>query len=341
MARILLTGFEPFGDNPENVSEKILNMIGSTITVSDPWHDSRKSKTTYPEIEVTIEKQLLTVDQAGSVLISDRISNGEKWDAIVHMGLCESCDSIQFETTAKNLLDMKIPDNLGRQTSSQKLGDTDLYCNKALKDAISYPSISGLKVSNDAGSFLCNETYFRTLESLKKINQSSSIKTCFIHIPSEDKVSLDSSTSTLKKIIARFFYKPVLEVVGALLIRNEKIMLARRNSVSKLAGNWEFPGGKVENDESYFLAIQREMMEEFNWEVIPIRFVSSNYHEYTDLAINLHIVEVKVEIDELESNRTLWTSHDKIGWFENLTGINIAPADYELALSIFKMINAK
>ncbi len=341
MARILLTGFEPFGDNPENVSEKILNMIESAIIISDPWYDSRKSKTTYPEIEVTIEKQLLTVDQAGSVLISDRISNGEKWDAIVHMGLCESCDSIQFETTAKNLLDMKIPDNLGRQTSSQKLGDTDLYCNKALKDAISYPSISGLKVSNDAGSFLCNETYFRTLESLKKINQSSSIKTCFIHIPSEDKVSLDSSTSTLKKIIARFFYKPVLEVVGALLIRNEKIMLARRNSVSKLAGNWEFPGGKVENDESYFLAIQREMMEEFNWEVIPIRFVSSNYHEYTDLAINLHIVEVKVEIDELESNRTLWTSHDKIGWFDNLTGINIAPADYDLALSIFKMINAK
>ena len=341
MARILLTGFEPFGDNQENVSEKILNMIDSTITVSDPWHDSRMSKITYPEIEVTIEKQLLTVDKPGSVLISDRISNGGKWDAIVHMGLCESCDSVQFETTAKNLLDMKIPDNLGRQISNQQLGNTDLYCNNTVKDAISYPSISGLNVSNDAGAFLCNETYFRTLESLNKINQSSSIKTCFVHIPSEEKISLHSSINILKKIIARFFYKPVLEVVGALLIRNEKIMLARRNSVSKLAGNWEFPGGKVEDNESHFLAIQREMMEEFNWEVIPIRLVSSNYHEYTDLAINLHIVEIELEIDELGSNRNLWTSHDKIGWFDNLTGINIAPADYDLALSILKIINAK
>ena len=152
-------------------------------------------------------------------------------------------------------------------------------------------------MSNDAGAFLCNETYFRTLESLNKINQSSSIKTCFVHIPSEEKISLHSSINILKKIIARFFYKPVLEVVGALLIRNEKIMLARRNSVSKLAGNWEFPGGKVEDNESHFLAIQREMMEEFNWEVIPIRLVSSNYHEYTDLAINLHIVEIELEID--------------------------------------------
>ncbi len=341
MARILLTGFEPFGDNQENVSEKILNMIDSTITVSDPWHDSRMSKITYPEIEVTIEKQLLTVDEPGSVLVSDRISNGEKWDAIVHMGLCESCDSIQFETTAKNFLDMKIPDNLGRQISNQQLGKTDLYCNKIVKDAISYPSISGLNVSNDAGSFLCNEAYFRTLESLNKTDQYSSIKTCFIHIPSEEKISLHSSINILKKIIARFVYKPVLEVVGALLIRNEKIMLARRNSVSKLSGHWEFPGGKVEDEESYFLAIQREMMEEFSWEVIPIRFVSSNYHEYTDLAINLHIVEVKLEIDELETNRKLWTSHDKIGWFDNLTGINIAPADYDMALSILKSINAK
>ena len=341
MARILLTGFEPFGDNQENVSEKILDMIESTIIISDPWHDSRGTNISYAKIDVTIEKQLLTVDKPGSVLVSDRISNGEKWDAIVHMGLCESCDSIQFETTAKNLLDMKIPDNLGRQIFSEKLGDTDLYCNKSIKDAISYPSISGLKVSNDAGTFLCNETYFRTLESLKKIDQNSSPITCFIHIPSEDKVSLNSSISTLKKIITRFFYKPVLEVVGALLIRNEKIMLARRNNVSKLSGNWEFPGGKVEEGESYFLAIKREMMEEFNWEVIPTRIVSSNYHEYTDFAINLHIVEVKLELDELESSRKLWTSHDMIGWFDNLTGIDIAPADYDLASSILQTINAK
>ncbi len=341
MARILLTGFEPFGDNLENVSEKILDMIESTISISDPWHDSRGTNISYPEIDVTIEKQLLTVDEPGSVLVSNRISNGEKWDAIVHMGLCESCDSIQFETTAQNLLHMKIPDNLDRQIFNKKLGDTDLYCKKTIKDAISYPSISGLKLSKDAGTFLCNETYFRTLESLMKIEQYSSTITCFVHIPSEDKIPLDSSISTLKKIITRFFYKPVLEVVGALLIRNEKIMLARRNNVSRLAGNWEFPGGKVEDGESYFLAIRREIMEEFNCEVIPIRVVSSNYHEYSDLAINLHIVEVKLELDELESNRKLWTSHDLIGWFDNLTGIDISPADYDLASSILQMINTK
>ena len=91
---------------------------------------------------------------------------------------------------------------------------------------------------------------------------------------------------------------------------------------------------------SHFLAIQ-EMMEEFNCEVIPIRFVSSNDHEYTELAINLHILEIKLDIDDLETNRKLWTSHDKIGWFDNLTGINIAPADYDLASSILQTINAK
>ena len=73
MARILLTGFEPFGDNQENVSEKILDIIESTIIISDPWHDSRGTNISYAKIDVTIEKQLLTVDKPGSVLVSDRI----------------------------------------------------------------------------------------------------------------------------------------------------------------------------------------------------------------------------------------------------------------------------
>ena len=48
MARILLTGFEPFGQNTDNVSEIILQRLGSSILLKDPWHEKRSGNTVYP-----------------------------------------------------------------------------------------------------------------------------------------------------------------------------------------------------------------------------------------------------------------------------------------------------
>ena len=87
MARILLTGFEPFGQNTDNVSEIILQRLGSSILLKDPWQDKRGGNTVSPSITVAIDKQLLTVDEAGSVTVAHRLQNGERWDAIIHLSL--------------------------------------------------------------------------------------------------------------------------------------------------------------------------------------------------------------------------------------------------------------
>ena len=75
-----------------------------------------------------MEKQLLTVDEVGSKIVANRIINGEHWDAVIHMGLCESCDFVRFETRAQNFIDMRIPYNKGRLVKNEKLGNTDFYC---------------------------------------------------------------------------------------------------------------------------------------------------------------------------------------------------------------------
>ena len=56
----------------------------------------------------------------------------------------------------------------------------------------------------------------------------------------------------------------MIEVVAAIIERNDKILLAQRNASSDQAGLWEFPGGKVEAGENQPQALIRELSEELN-----------------------------------------------------------------------------
>ena len=341
MARILLTGFEPFGDNKDNISENILKTFSKELNITDPWLQQRKNPNDAQTISVTIEKQLLSVDETGSVMIANRIGSGSRWDAVIHMGLCESCESIRFETRAQSMLNMRIPDNNGRQLINHRLGDEEFYCDKNVVNSMQYPPIEGLMISHDAGAFICNETYYYTLKSINQSDANNTIPACFVHFPREQVCSMTTAIEMLEKIIARLLFKPTLEVVGAVLFNNNKIMLARRNINSELAGFWEFPGGKVEHGESHFSAICREMKEEFNWTVRAVRTLSSQHHSYPQLDINLHLIEIETDLDEIYDNQDSWTSHDKIDWFEEIKGVSIAPADENMANDLLKTLNAK
>lgn len=51
-------------------------------------------------------------------------------------------------------------------------------------------------------------------------------------------------------------------VVGAAIVRDGRVLAARRSAPPALAGGWEFPGGKVEPGESAEAALARECREE-------------------------------------------------------------------------------
>ncbi|WP_342667740.1 (deoxy)nucleoside triphosphate pyrophosphohydrolase [Arthrobacter castelli] len=59
---------------------------------------------------------------------------------------------------------------------------------------------------------------------------------------------------------------PLKQIVGAALLdsleRPQQLLAARRSAPAKLAGLWEFPGGKVEAGEGCVPALQRELAEE-------------------------------------------------------------------------------
>ena len=47
-------------------------------------------------------------------------------------------------------------------------------------------------------------------------------------------------------------------VTAAILIKDNKIFIARRSATDKLPNKWEFPGGKIENGESPEECLKRE-----------------------------------------------------------------------------------
>jgi 8-oxo-dGTP diphosphatase len=53
-----------------------------------------------------------------------------------------------------------------------------------------------------------------------------------------------------------------LHVVGAVLLRGGRCLVARRRPGGSAGGRWEFPGGKVEEGETPELALERELGEE-------------------------------------------------------------------------------
>ena len=60
----------------------------------------------------------------------------------------------------------------------------------------------------------------------------------------------------------------MMEVVGGVLVRNNKILLPKRSyMLSKYPGFYEFPGGKVEKGETLKFALKRELFEELSIDV--------------------------------------------------------------------------
>lgn len=58
----------------------------------------------------------------------------------------------------------------------------------------------------------------------------------------------------------------IIKVVCGIIFNNEKIFICRRNKEKSFAGFWEFPGGKIEVNESHQTALTRELLEELEIE---------------------------------------------------------------------------
>ena len=84
----------------------------------------------------------------------------------------------------------------------------------------------------------------------------------------------------------------MITVVAALIVRDNKVLIAKRSTGDpNVFGKWEFPGGKVKENESEEHAIEREIKEEFEMNIKANKFLINNICEYPTKTIDLRLYE--------------------------------------------------
>jgi 8-oxo-dGTP diphosphatase len=125
-----------------------------------------------------------------------------------------------------------------------------------------------------------------------------------------------------------------MKLVTAAIIRDgEKILVVRRGPGEKLAGFWEFPGGKVEHPETLQECLERELFEELDIATKVTDVVAVSDYKYENGAIKL--VALKAEILHGEISLSV---HDKLQWLtaRKILDLKLAPADIPIAQALLE-----
>jgi A/G-specific adenine glycosylase len=104
---------------------------------------------------------------------------------------------------------------------------------------------------------------------------------------------------------------PHFTVTAAVVWRNGKVLLAKRPSKGLLGGMWEFPGGKMEKDETFQECLMREIREELGVEIRVGELFGVYQHAYTHFRITLHAFLCELEDGEpkpIEATEVTWVS---------------------------------
>jgi len=88
--------------------------------------------------------------------------------------------------------------------------------------------------------------------------------------------------------------KEVIRVVAAVIEHDGRYLITQRNANAVLPLLWEFPGGRVEQDESETGALLREVRGRIGVEVIVGAKIGEHLHDYTDYQVHLTMYSCKL-----------------------------------------------
>lgn len=109
---------------------------------------------------------------------------------------------------------------------------------------------------------------------------------------------------------------PTVEIALALVLSGNRVLVARR-SHGPLAGQWEFPGGKIEPGETWEDASVRECREEVGLEVRPLERLGTVEHAYAEVTVRLNLVVCEPSGPDqprpLVAGAVAWAGLDELG----------------------------
>ena len=117
-----------------------------------------------------------------------------------------------------------------------------------------------------------------------------------------------------------------IKVVAAIIRHNGKIFATQRG-YGTFKDGWEFPGGKIEPGETEPQALQRELHEELDMDVVIDRKICTVHHDYPDSSITLAAYQCR-----LADPHFLLKEHESYRWMKlaDLSALDFAAADRKI-----------
>ena len=100
-------------------------------------------------------------------------------------------------------------------------------------------------------------------------------------------------------------------VVAAIIKKDNFYLIAQRSRNKYMGLKWEFPGGKVETNETFHEALSREIQEELNIQInVHEKIVEEKYKDdQIDIILHYYLCSEK-------SGTTILNEHENIAWVE-------------------------
>ena len=210
--KILVTGFDPFGEDKINPAIEAVKKLPDEINGAQ-----------------IIKLEIPTVFNKSADVVKKAMEE-HKPDYVLNVGQAGGRFEITPERVAINIDDARIPDNEKKQpidTQIQEDGETAYFSTLPIKAMVDYMKKENIpaSVSNSAGTFVCNHIMYQTLYLTNK--EFEGVKAGFVHIPflpeqvtnrpSTPSMSLDNIVKGLTaaiKAIVDFDGKEDLESIG-------------------------------------------------------------------------------------------------------------------------------
>lgn len=169
MAAILVTGFQPFGNDLANPSQDIAKVL-----------DGRRVGT------CAVRGIVLPVDHMTARATVTAALGDPELIGVVHLGLAGGRTRIALEEVAVNVMDYSIADAKGRRFGGEPcvMGGPAAYLstlpNRAVLRALTGDGVPGY-LSYTAGTYLCNQTLYWTLHEITR--RGLAVRAGFMHVP--------------------------------------------------------------------------------------------------------------------------------------------------------------
>jgi pyroglutamyl-peptidase len=205
---LLLTGFDAFAGDQYNPSQLVVESFPDILKSKARGPHSKDSAK-----EIHIRKQVLPTSGAKGWKILKKALDATLQQAegpviVLMLGLAAVRQTISLERFAMNFRDYRAPDNNGERRLEETIEakapqllrtNLDLPHLQQLTSAAGFPC----DISNHAGTFICNELYFRALNYRREFSEIGTV--LFMHLPPEKvfaKTAKKAKTKSTSKALA-------------------------------------------------------------------------------------------------------------------------------------------